>query len=134
MRPIGESVPNHVVIANDGETEAEIQSVVFRPRRDGQFKVTSEMRQSATDDAIVIQFSPEDNTAQQDGRHRDYEKVVFGKSILGKQSANLTVEIRNSKHIEWGWEGELEVDYNGPESLVIPNVRAVFVASEEETT
>lgn len=134
LRPAGEGA-NYVVVRNDGTAAAEIQSVVFRPRLNGQFVVTEETRDSTPDDCIVLRFSPGDNkNGGADGKHSDYEKFVFGESIPAAESANVAIEIRNSKHIDWGWEGELEIDYNGAEHLVVPNVRAIFVASEDETT
>lgn len=137
MSPIGEGDVNYVVIANDGDAEAEIEAVAFRPKKDGQFRITSERKMAENTDRLLIEFAPFDNKATTPGRHGNYERtyLVPSKFIPGRSSVGLVVEIQSpddADHRGWGWEGELELKYDNGKSLITP-IRAIFVAGETDT-
>ena len=45
----------------------------------------------------------------------------------------MTVEIENSKHVGWGLEGDLVIEYGDGKALT-SGARAVFVASSTDST
>lgn len=131
---------NYVVIANEGRAPAEIQTVTFKPRRNGQFETTSAETKAAADqisnaDSVVIQFSKEHNQATKLGHHRNYQRTFLTSDnfVPGGGQVDLSVRIENSDHVGWGWEGAMEIEYSNGRSLVIPSIRAVFVPSRVDT-
>lgn len=137
MKPISAGEAGYVVIRNDSLADAEISSVVFRPAPGGQFKTASLVvpdEGDADQDRLVVEFDPRDNSTRTPGRHREYTRQYFAEELLipRQQATELTVQIKNSTHQGWGWEGELELTYGDGETLTIPQIRAVFVPGETD--
>ena len=136
MRPVSAGEPGYIVVANTGGADAEITSALFKPRADGQFKLSAESvpREDAADQ-FVIEFSPLDNTAKTEGRHSDYQRSYLdaARKIGRGDSVKLYVEIQNAQHQGWGWEGDLELSYADGKKLTVPGIRAVFVGQREST-
>lgn len=135
MRPSSEGDAQYVPIVNEGDSAAEIRSAIFKPKLNGQFRLKGPMKMDENSNRLVIEFSPHDNKAQTQGRHDDYVRtyLVPDKSITSNQTVNLTVEIQNSDHVNWGWQGALELEYGDGETLLVPNISAVFVASDPDS-
>ena len=134
-RTDGSSVQS-VVIANEGESDAIIRAARFRTRVGGQFELEKPLTMEPNPEALAIEFLPTDNDAQTLGRHRDYQHTFLAVQPLIQrfQSTPLQVTIRDSRHVGWGWEGQLELEYQDGRILVVPGVRALFVASESDST
>ena len=136
LKPNGKSDANITVIANDGDLEAEIKFVSFRPIQSGQFEINSPLKigsNSATD--WVIRFLPADNTTTKTGHQHHYGRpyLLTERTIPAKRSVHITVEIENSKHVGWGLEGDLIIEYADGKTLDVPDARAVFVASDADS-
>ena len=128
---------NFALVKNEGLIPAEIQSVAFFPRPNGQFQTTA-AETSATaarmtdGESLVIRFTKDDNRSdsKDQGLHLSYHRA-FGKSekvIQGDETVPVAILIHNHDHRGWGWEGELEISYGNGERVLVPSVRAVFVA------
>ena len=134
LRPIdGQVIPR--TVRNDGFADAEVTSVSFMPLRGAQFRLTEPLRRDPTRNQVVIQFNADDNQAQQEGRHRNYERTYLLPDIVvpGKDTVEITVEIQNSKHKDWAWNGELTIEYHDGRKIVIPSITAVFVDNAPES-
>lgn len=81
------------------------------------------------ENAVVVEFSPHDNQAKTVGRHDDYFRDYLEPEnvVMPGETVMVSVEIQNSEHMNWGWQGELELKYADGKSLVIPNINARFV-------
>lgn len=131
---------NVVYVNNEGLMPAEIRSVEFFPRRDGQFRTTPEHNKAANEcladgKTFVVEFHREDNQSESENKqlHKNYVRefdITSRPAIPGQQTIPVAVLIRNQDHIGWGWEGALEISYANGESLRVPSVRAVFISDE----
>ena len=125
---------SRIPVTNIGNGAAKIESAVFRPRVDGQFRLDRQLESEFDINRLVIEFSPNDNKAKTVGRHDDYQRnyLVPTKAILPNQTVAVSIEIKNSEHVNWGWHGDLELKYADGETLSIPNIDAVFVPDDED--
>lgn len=119
-----------VPVRNAGTASALIETATFRPRVNGEFQLKEKLAMEEPDEnAVVVEFSPHDNQAKTVGRHDDYFRDYLEPEnvVMPGETVMVSVEIQNSEHMNWGWQGELELKYADGKSLVIPNINARFV-------
>ena len=120
-------------ISNEGPARALVESARFRTRQGGQFE-TDGATLDADASTLVLDFFPEDNTSVVSGRHSDYERSFGADTLIPAGSTvNVVVQIHNSKHVGWGWLGDLEIEYDNGREFSIPGIRAVFVADDTDS-
>lgn len=135
MKTDGERI-YRVPVRNIGTATALIETATFRPLVNGEFRLREKLTmEEADENAVVVEFSPHDNKAKTVGRHDDYVRdYLEPEDVIGPgQTVMVSVEIQNSEHMNWGWQGELELKYADGESLVIPNINARFVPTASDS-
>ena len=129
----GEFAP--VVVKNVGSADAEIKTARFRPKPGGQFMVKTPREPGPND--VVIEFDPRHNEkTKESGAHKFYERtyILLEQIVTAKTSAQVSIEIyANGRHLDWGMEGDLELEYQDGRTVLIRDARAIFVADKEET-
>lgn len=122
-------------IRNAGNVEAEIRIARFKPTQGSVFAVQSPVE--LEEDHVVIEFDPSHNLGADPGYHRYYERTyLFPEQVVpSKKTVQVTIEIQaNGEHLDWGMTGDLELEYQNGNTVLIPNARAIFVADKEKTT
>lgn len=133
---------NFAMVNNVGRVAAEIQSVSFLPKRDGQFRATAAETKALIERvndgrSLVFQFTKKDNQSESkdEGYHLTYQQAFepgSAPAIPGQATVPVAIMILNHEHRQWGWEGALEVTYADGKSLIIPSIRAVFVSDQSD--
>jgi hypothetical protein len=121
-----------VTLRNTGFEEAEITSVSFTPKEPFQ---TGPLATAVanSDEKYVIRFTKDDNVASGTGKHSTYnQEVIESRGIPPRGAVDVFVEIEDSAHVDWGWIGDLTIEYH-ERTIEIPNVRAVFVPGSEDS-
>lgn len=136
LSPTGSGDAAYRLIANDGASDAKILTARFRTMRGGQFPVESPISMQPAADRLLIDFSPAHNTSKDLTRHRDYERTYLDQALIVPEGERVAIEvvIQNDRHVGWGWTGELELEYDNGRTLVVPDVRAVFVPEDDNAT
>lgn len=136
LSPTGTGDATYRVIANDGAADARILTARFRTLQGGQFPVEEPISMKSVADRLMIDFSPVHNTSKDVTRHRDYERTFLDEPLIVPQGDRVAIDvvIQNDRHVGWGWTGELELEYDNGRTLVVPDVRAVFVPEGNNAT
>lgn len=120
-----------IEIENDGEEEALIDRIRFRPEAQFEFSDTTEVSPEVVDGTITtITYDDADNTSTKPGYHGIYDRML-GEPIRLPAGERLTlrVTILDSEHQGWGFAGKLVLNYNTKEVLSIDAARVAFVPS-----
>ncbi|MCA9186350.1 MAG: hypothetical protein R3E01_17315 [Pirellulaceae bacterium] len=127
---VGSSPEPQPTIVNDGRLDAIVTRVSFQPQ--SLFEVPTSIRQRLGqpigDTELEIRFAESDNQATTPGKHGKYVRPLLTPLLLvPDRQLQLRVLIENKRHQGWAMRGELTLEYDGGESLVLPNASVYFL-------
>jgi hypothetical protein len=107
-----------------------VTRIRFQPLSDFRTSTTDEDAvATATSEVLTFVYSAANNTSKDPGKHGLYDRTLTTPiQIPAHSSRLLRVVIEDPKHLGWGLQGDLLIDYNGRKGLRVHDVPVVLRA------
>ena len=126
MRPAsGDYTLIHV--ENNGKEEAIIHRLQFRPVADFRVESSDTINDAGTDTITTIAYSQADNTSTKPGHHGIYDRTLTEPiRVPAGEAITFRVVIQDVNYVGWGFTGNLMLEYNSDNPLVVDTARIRF--------
>lgn len=115
-------------IENSSDEDALIQRIQFKPESDFRVEASDASEDySNTDTILVFAFDSSDNTSTKPGHHGLYDrKLTDPIRVPAGENMTLRIVITGRDHLGWGFAGQVRLDYNSKERLLVKTARVHF--------
>ncbi len=118
-----------IEVANEGDQEAEIDRIRFRPESEFQNsdKLELDPDVASTSSITTIIYDSSDNTSKKPGYHGIYDRQLQNAiRIPAGERVTLRVMIQDPDHVGWGFTGKLVLSSRAEDTLTVESARIVF--------
>ena len=120
-------------IENNSSEDAEIYRLQFQPVSDFRVDSPESLTEAGTDQVTTISYSAADNTSTKPGHHGVYDQTLTDRiQVPAGQAVTVRLIIEDKTFVGWGFAGNLLVQYNAQDPLVVKSARVRFAPVEPE--
>ncbi|MDG2380794.1 MAG: hypothetical protein P8N76_03900 [Pirellulaceae bacterium] len=122
-------------IENNSSEDAEIYRLQFQPVSDFRVDSPESLSEAGTDQVTTISYSAADNTSTKPGHHGIYDRTLTDRiRVPAGQAVTVRLIIEDKTFVGWGFAGNLLVQYNAQDPLVVKSARVRFAPVEPEVS